>query len=186
MNGFERAVEEAASASAARLRAVGVVPEALAEFLPERRVLLVRRQATMRPLGEVWRLGRLLLSASRTAESGEAPRLLAAGRTTRAAVRPHPGNQSISREERRDIAAAALKGGYPEGTVVHFDATALPGDEEGLRALGPESPLGVHDGGRGPELRVRWRARAPLEGAPTLAEYLSERVSLLVDPPEGA
>ena len=166
----------AARQAAERLRQAGVAPEALAELVPERRVLLVRRAATMRPLGEVWRLGTILLGA------GEEPTLFAAGRTTRAAVRPHPGNQSISREERRDIAAAALAGGYPEGTSVHFDAVPVPLDAEALGALGPEHPLGVAGG----ELRVRWRAGAPLDGAPTLASYLAERVELLADPPQGA
>jgi hypothetical protein len=33
---------------------------------------------------------------------------------------------------------------------------------------------------------VRWRAGAPLESAPTLEQYLAERVGLLVDPPLGA
>lgn len=168
---MDRAVR-ACAATAAALRDAGVATEALAEFVPERRALLVlKRAATMHPLGEVWRLGALLLGTD-----GE---LYAVGRATRAAERGRVGYQSVSREERRDIAAAALRGGYPAGTPVNYDAEPLP-----LTALpdGPESPVGVHDG----ELRVRWRAGASLAGAPTLAQYLAERAELLIHPPFAA
>lgn len=162
-----RACSEAVSA----LLAGGVAPEALAEYVAPRRVLLVPRPATMRPLGEVWRIGALLLGAD--------ARLHALGRATRAAERGRPGYQSVSREERRDIAAAALRGGYEAGTPVNFDARPIPLDPAGLASLAPELPVGLAGG----EVRVRWRAGAPLEGAPTLASYLDERVALLIDPP---
>ena len=125
----------------------------------------------MRPLGEVWRLGSLLL-----ATTGE---LWAAGRATRAAERGRPGYQSESREERRDVAAAALRGGYPEGTPVNFEASRLPLDEVAVRELSVEEPIGWADG----EVRVRWRAGAPLAGAPALESYLRERAALLISPP---
>lgn len=165
-----------AGRGAARLlQAAGVTPEALAEFVPAgRRFGVLPRPATMRPLGEVWRLGVLLLDTE--------GRLYLAGRATRAAERGRVGYQSVSREKRRDIAAAALHGGYPEGSPVNFDAVPLPDDEAGLLALGPDSPIGVS----GEELRVRWRTGAPIEGAATLERYLGERVGLLVDPPLGA
>lgn len=170
MTGVTEAVREAA----VKLRDAGVPPEALALFIPERRKLLIRRKATMQPLGEVWRLGTLLVGTDPSA-----PALFVAGRATRSAVRPYPGNQSVSREERRDIAAAALHGGYPEGTAVNFDALPVPLDEPSFTGLAPDLPLGVVGG----ELRVRWRAGAPLDGAQTLAAYLAERVELLAHPP---
>ncbi|MGO3146044.1 MAG: hypothetical protein ACTIJ6_00020 [Leucobacter sp.] len=180
---------EAITSAQRQLREAGVQPEALAEFVPERRVLFVKRPATMTPLGEVWRLGTLLLSAESVRMPGDARAsthqqsvLYAARHTTRAAVRLHRGNQSISREERRDIAAAALAGGYAAGTTVHFDAQPIFLEPHVLRELSPEYPLGVAEG----ELRVRWRAGAPLDGAPAFSEYLAERVSLLTDPPDGA
>ncbi|MFD1201543.1 hypothetical protein ACFSWE_15150 [Leucobacter albus] len=168
------AVREAGAA----LRGGGVPTEVLAAYVAPRRKLLIPRAATMRPLGEVWRVGTLLIGADPEAS----PALLIAGKTTRAAVRPHPGNQSVSREQRRDLAAAALHGGYTEGTTVNFDAQLVALDEPALLALPAELPLGVVAG----ELRVRWRAGAPLEGAQTLASYLAERVELLVHPPQGA
>lgn len=167
----QRACDEAVRA----LREAGIPPEGLAELVPEgRRLLVLRRPATMRPIGEAWRLGTLLL--------GTDGRLWAAGRATRAAERGRTGYQSLSREERRDLAAAALRGGYPLGAPVNFDAEPLPLDPESLRSLGPDSPLGAEGG----EVRVRWRAGASLDGAPTLQRYLAERVSLLVDPPLSA
>lgn len=181
------------SVAAARLREHGVDPDGLAEFVPARKVMLIRRPATMRPLGEVWRVGTLLLSVDSERVDSErvtserviseratpelASPLFLAGPATRAAKRLYPGNQSISREERRDIAAAALAGGYPEGRAVHYDAIPVPLDAQQLRELGPEHPLGVV----GDVIRVRWRAGASLEGAPTLADYLAERIDLLIN-----
>lgn len=159
----------------AALRTSGVQPEALAEFVPAgRRLLVLPRPATMRPLGEVWRLGVLLL--------GTDERLWAVGRATRAAERGRVGYQSESREERRDLAAAALRGRFAKGAPVNFDAAPLPLDEVSLLSLGPDAPIGYAGG----EVRVRWRAGAPLEGATTLQHYLRERAELLIKPPLGA
>lgn len=167
----DRAIHACAEAIEA-LRSAGVTPEALALFVPEgRRFLILPKAATMQPLGEAWRLGSLLLDTSGT--------LWAAGRATRAAERGRPGYQSESREERRDFAAAALHGGYPQDTAVNFDARQLPIDGHSVQTLSAEEPIGWADG----EIRVRWRAGAPLAGAPTLESYLRERVELLVHPP---
>ena len=161
--------------TAAQLRDARVPTEALARFVePGKRLLIFPRAATMTPEGAVWRLGTLLLG-----ESGE---LWAAGKVTRAAERGRVGYQSVSREDRKDLAAAALKCGYPEGTVVNFDAHALTLTPESVASLGAEDPIGFDEG----EVRVRWRAGAPLSGALTLAQYLSERAGLLIDPPLGA
>lgn len=128
----------------------------------------------MRPLAEGWRLGSLLLDT--------AGGLWAAGRATRAAERGRIGYQSLSREDRRDLAAAALRGGYPVGTTVHFDAHPLRLDEASVRSFDGATQIGWVDG----QVRVRWHVGAPLTGAPTLEQYLSERVGLLIDPPLGA
>ncbi|WP_125100377.1 hypothetical protein [Leucobacter chromiireducens] len=168
----------ACTATAERLTLAGVEAEHLAVLEPPRRVLLWTRPARMREIGRVWRLGTLLL--------GTDGALYAAGRATRAAERGRPGYQSLSREERREIAAAALRGGFASGAPVNFDATEIPiEDPAALAALaasgpdgGAELPLGLADG----EVRVRWRAGAPLAGAQTLAAFLSERAELLRSP----
>lgn len=173
--GWADRAARAAAAAVEALRTAGVPPEGLAEFVPAgRRLGVLPRPATMRRIGEAWRLGSLLVDTD--------GRLYAAGAATRAAERGRVGYQSASREERRDIAAAALRGGYPVGAAVEYGATPLPTDDEGLLALGDGAPVGAYDG----ELRVRWRADAPLDGAPSLEQYLAERVGLLVDPPLGS
>ncbi|MHA3723396.1 hypothetical protein ACXR2T_05905 [Leucobacter sp. HY1910] len=183
----------ACAAAAEALREAGIAPEALAEYVPERGTFLWRRKATMQPLGEAWRLGTLLLGGDGA--------LYAHGHSTRAAERGRPSFQSESREERREIAAAALRGGYAVGSPVSFDAVplmtaagaptnALTPDLDPDRAVAgrvdadsagadSELPIGLADG----EVRVRWRAGAPLAGAQTLAAFLTERVDLLVHPP---
>jgi len=189
------AIERARSACAeavSRLQAAGVAPDALAEYVPPRRVLLVTKKPTMRPLGEAWRIGTILL--------GTDGALYALGSSTRAAERGRPGYQSISREERREIAAAALRGGYPVGTVVTYDARPLR-LELGAPVIGGQDPVPDPDPGTGSpaeadeqlpigysdgEVRGRWRAGAPLPGAQPPAGFLRERVDLLVDPLHGA
>ncbi|NLA65798.1 MAG: hypothetical protein GX862_07725 [Leucobacter sp.] len=161
--------------TAAALSEAVVRTEALAEFLPAtKRLVIFRGPATMRPLGEVWRLGVLLLATDAS--------LWAAGSATRSRERGREGYQSQSLEHRRDIAAAALRGGYSEGTVVNYDATPLPLDTGAIQALGGDSPLGFSDG----RVRVRWRAGAQITGAVTLEQYLHERSELLIHPPLAA
>lgn len=174
MNGDEDRAATACSETAAALSSAGIPTEALAEFVPAgTRLRFFPRPAIMRPIGEVWRVGTLLLGTEGT--------LWAGGPATRAAERGRVGYQSVSREERRDIAAAALRGGYPIGAPVNFDARPLPLDEASVRALPPDAPIGFADG----RIRVRWRAGAPFEGAQTLDRYLRERAGLLIDPPFG-
>ena len=170
-----RRLSLAATAAAAALSDGAITTEALAEYVPAgRRFGLLPRPATMLPLGEVWRLGVLLL--------GTDARLYAAGSATRAAERGRPGYQSLSREDRREMAAAALHGGYPIGTSVNYGAILLPAEDDRLRALDESAPIGIHDG----ELRVRWRAGTSLVGAPSLERYLAERAELLLRPPLGS
>jgi len=173
----------ACSEAARALREAAVELEALAELVPERRRLgIFRRPATMRKLGGAWRLGVLLLG-----DDADEISLYAMGRTTRAAERGRAGYQSRSLEDRRDLAAAALRGGYPPGTPVNFDARRLPLDGSALGRLCPELPIDLHaaasDDETRLEVRVRWRPGAALDDAPTLERYLTERVALLVDPP---
>lgn len=185
--------------SARRLGAADIAPEALAQYVAERGAFVWRRKPTMRPLGMAWRLGTLLIRTDGA--------LYAHGRSTRAAERGRPSFQSESREERREIAAAALRGGFGVGTPVSYDALLLLGAaspcgddlagavfDPDLAAAGSETagsetarsgaaarelPVGLAGG----EVRVRWRAGAPLAGAQTLADFLSERVELLINPP---
>ena len=184
------AIFEVTNRVAGSLSAARIPTEALATLVPARRVLLWNRPTRMDAIGEVWRLGTLLLSPH-----GD---LYAAGQHTRAAQRGRPGYQSVSREERREIAAAALRGGFADGSPVNFAATPLvhaqtsdphdaaTGDTTaaiiGEAIFSENSPLGLVNG----EVRVRWNATAPIASGPTLETYLAERASLLINPPQAA
>ncbi|WP_244302996.1 hypothetical protein [Leucobacter coleopterorum] len=146
---FERATH-ACDKIVATLIEAGIPQEALATYVPPRRAFLRTKPAKFEPTGEVWRLGTLLLDRN--------GHIYAAGPSTRAAERGRPGYQSNSREERREIAAAALKAGYKAGTPVNYAAIPIPLTEETLQAK--DLPLALSEG----EVRVRWRAGAPIQG----------------------
>jgi hypothetical protein len=152
------------------LRAGGARDEALADFVPERRVLGLPRAARMTPGGRVWRLGVLLLDAD--------GRIFATGRVVRA---ERPARRSIPANavaEQRAYRAAAVKGGIHEGDTVNFDARPVDLDE--LARDGSSGPL-VLDGGA---VLVRWSPSQPDALIP-LERYLADRVELLVHSPDG-
>ncbi|MET4637881.1 hypothetical protein [Mycetocola sp. 2940] len=155
-----------------RLGAAGARTEALAEYVPERRVLLVPRPPVLRSLGRVWRLGVFLLGADAT--------LYETGLTTRALEPGRPGYQSQSAEQRRAYRAAASRGRFPHGETVNFDAVPVVLDADALR--GSTGRLFVS----GDRPLVRWNATASDADAVDLAAYLDDRVQLLVEPPAGA
>lgn len=153
-----------AAATATELRERGVAPEALGEFVAPRRRLLGTRPARIEPVGEVWRLGVLLLRASEPAE------FLGAGPSLRA-HEPPPilGYTSESARERDELRHAAIRGGFAEGTVVHYDPTPLGT----LDAL--SSPLSLRDG----TVVVRWAPGCSLQQATPLESYVRERLDLI-------
>jgi hypothetical protein len=166
------AARELVRRTAAELAAAGARDEALARFVPGRRVLLVDRPARMQPLGRVWRLGVVLLAPDGS--------LLATGGVTRAVEPGHPGHVAASVEERREHRAAAFRGPFARGETVHYDALPIPLDAETLRA--GQGPLLLRDG----EVLVRWSASLGDDAAAPFGPYLRERVDLLLHPPEGA
>lgn len=157
--------------AAGRLASAGARDEALAEFVPEHRTMLLRRKAAMVPAGRVWRLGVLLLHAD--------GRLFATGSITRALEPGRRAYQSQSAERRREYRGAAFRGAFERGETVNFDAVPIELEEAVLR--GSSGPLVL----RGEEALVRWDSSSPDALAP-LGDYLADRVRLLVDPPEGA
>jgi hypothetical protein len=167
--GVAAGVREVLAGAARRLRSDGARDEALAEFVPEHRRLLIRRRAKMVPLGRVWRLGVFLL--------GHDGVLYETASVTRASDPKYPGYQSASAETRRSYRAAAFEGPFAPGETINFDARVIPLDEESLSV----SPglLFVGEGGA----MVRWNAGGAAVG---FRHYVAERVDLLVRPPEGA
>jgi hypothetical protein len=165
---------DAVDRAVAELGAASARTETLAEYVPERRVLGLPRAARMSVVGDVWRLGVLLLDAG--------GRLYATGRVIRA---ERPVRKSVIAEsvaEHRAYRAAAVKGGIPEGATVVFDAVPLDLEEDALAS--GSGPLVLIEGPEGPEVGVRWNpstagALMPLEA------YLAERVELLAHPTPG-
>lgn len=154
------------------LRAAGARDEALADYVPERRVLGLPRAARMTPVGRVWRLGVLLIDAG--------GRICATGRVVRA---ERPTRRSIPANavaEQRAYRAAAVKGGIPEGDTVNFDARPVDLDE--LAREGASGPLVLADDGA---VLVRWSPSQP-DALTPLERYLADRVELLVRPPNGS
>lgn len=182
--------------AAERLRVAGIATEALARFVPARRVMGFTRASRLIPLGRVWRLGVFLLAAdahgaaehfgasehsgaSANAAAGASPALYATGTTTRAVDPLRRGFQSLSAEVRRDYRDAAFRGPFRRGETVNFDARVLRLDADELRdSAGPLLLVGTTP-------LVRWAttidvAPRPFEG------YLAERLKLLINRGEGA
>ena len=155
-----------------RLTEAGARDEALAEYVPERRVLGVPRKPVLRSAGRVWRLGVFLLAPDGTLyETGLATRALEPGR---------PAYQSASAEQRREYRAAATRGRFPHGETVNFDAVEVVLDSDHLRSAAGRLFLA------GDRARVRWNASAGDADAIDLDSYLADRVELLAEPPAGA
>ena len=170
-----RAVDDVralAARTAASLTADGARDEALADFVPARRVLGFQRQPAMAPRGRVWRLGVFLLSADGS--------LHATGAITRAVEPGHPGHVAVSSEERRAQRAAAFRGPFERGETVNFGTAPIELSPEALRDA--DGPLFV----RGGRALVRWNAALDDDAAADFATYLAERADLLLHPPEGA
>lgn len=142
--------------------------EALGELVVPRRILGVARAPRIVPAGTAWHLGVLLL----TDDS-----LLATGDIVRARHDAPRGYTAQSQRERSELAAAAFRGGFPEGAAVHIGWRAL--DVDAIESGVPVDVLSMQD--RVPS--VRWSARG---GWMPLQRYLDERVDLVLHPPGGA
>ncbi|ROP65353.1 hypothetical protein [Curtobacterium sp. PhB115] len=159
--------------AARRLRSAGVPDEALGEYVEPKAFLGIRREPTMRSLGRVWRIGALLIGSSLDAGG----RVWATGSITRVTDPGRAQFQSVSAEVRRAYRAAAAKGHFDAGDTVNHGAVPIPLDESlvdgsGVLFVEDDVPL------------VRW---SPAAGSSVpLADYLADRVGLLVEPPRGA
>lgn len=171
-DGAVAGIRSAIAVAIRRLQEAQARDEALAEFIPRHRRMLITREAVLRPVGRVWRLGVLLLDRDGV--------LRATGSITRATEPGRPGFQSQSAETRRAYRAAAQRGHFPHGETVNYDAAAIDLDAVSLRAS--TGPVFVRDG----RALVRWNATTPDADAVAFDAYLAERVGLLTDPPEGA
>jgi hypothetical protein len=160
--------------AAARLSEAHARTEALAEYVPAARVLVMPRPERMRRVGSVWRLGVLLLAA----EAGDEPLLYATGSITRAHEPGRTTYIAASAERRRQLRVAAYRGRFGADETVNFDATPIAVDGS---LVGASGPLTVRDG----SAYVRW-STTDANALVAFDDYLTERVDLLMSPPEGA
>jgi integrase len=130
---------------------------------------VLRRRPRIQRAGSAWRLGALLLTAD-----GD---VLSVGEVLRAAEEVRRGYAAESARERAAQRAAAVRGGFRPGEIVHVGWS--PVDLEALHRGEASGPLQIVDG----TPMIRWSAAADL--AP-LEPYLRERVDLLRHPPAGA
>lgn len=152
--------------AAARDRLADAPRERIGELQEGRRLLGIPRAPRIVDRGRAWHLGVLLLTDDAVLATGDIVR-------SRAEVRR--GFAAESQRRRAELAAAAHRGGVPEGETVHIGWHPLD-----LSALQDRSaPLALRDG----RPAVRWSAQG---GWMALARYLDERIDLLVHPPERA
>ncbi|WP_194409500.1 glutaminase [Microbacterium cremeum] len=154
--------------TAARERLRAAPREALGELVELRRILGVARQPRIARRSEAWHLGVLLLTDDA---------VLATGDIVRARQEARRGYTAESQRRRAELAAAARRGGFAEGEIVHIGWRMLDPDAvDRGEASGPLAPV---DG----VVSIRWSAAG---GFVPLERYLDERIGLLLEPPPGA
>lgn len=152
----------------ARARLRGARQEALGELIESRRVLGIGRAPRIVRRGAAWHLGVLLLTDDA---------VLATGEIVRARQEARRGYAAQSQRVRAELSAAARRGGFAEGEIVHIGWQML--DTDAVDGGAASGPLALQGG----IPSVRWSAAG---GFIPLAEYLEERVELLQHPPAGA
>lgn len=154
--------------SEVRERLRGAPRVVLGELVVPRRFAGFGRSPRIEPRAEAWHLGALLIGDEVA---------YATGAVIRAREEVRRGYTAQSQAARAELAAAAWRGGFPEGAVVHVDWQPI--DFEAAAGGVASGPLVVRDG----MPLIRWSAAGAYR---PLAGYLAERVALLLDPPAGA
>lgn len=146
--------------AAARERLRGAPRERLGEAVALRRVFGLGRASRVVPVRAAWHVGVLLLSEDAVFATGE---------ILRARTEAIRGFTAESQRARAEVAAAARRGGFAEGEVVHvgWQSIDIPLVDRG----GASGPLSVVDG----VVHVRWSTAG---GTRPLADYLAEQLSL--------
>lgn len=150
----------AALFDAARLRLAGTPRERLGDWASARRLLGFGRAPRIVPVGEAWHVGVLLI--------GDAA-VYATGEVLRARTEAPRGYTAQAQRERSERAAAAARGGFPDGEVLHLGFVEL--DLAALARGEASGPLSVVDG----VPHVRW---SPAGAPRPLADYLDEQLAL--------
>lgn len=144
----------------ARRHLAGSPRERLGDWAHARRLLGFGRAPRIVPVGEAWHVGVLLLADAEVYATGEILRARAE------AVRGYTAEAQRARSER---AAAAVRGGFADGEVVHLAAMQI--DLDAVRHGGASGPLALVDG----IPVVTWTAAGARR---PLADYLDDQLSL--------
>lgn len=153
-------VDASALFDAARARLAGSPQERLGDRAAARKLLGFGRAPRIVPVGSAWHVGVLLIGDARVYATGEVLRARAE------AIR---GYTAQAQRERSERAAAAARGGFSEGEVVHVGAAPI--DLDALARGEASGPLSLVAG----IPHVRWSTT----GAPRpLADYLDEQLAL--------
>lgn len=153
-------VDASALFDAARARLAGSPQERLGDWAAARKLLGFGRAPRIVPVGSAWHVGVLLIGDARVYATGEVLRARAE------AIR---GYTAQAQRERSERAAAAARGGFSEGEVVHVGAALI--DLDALARGEASGPLSLVSG----IPHVRWSTT----GAPRpLADYLDEQLAL--------
>ncbi len=143
----------------ARRRVAGSPTERMGDWASSRKLLGFGRAPRIVPVGDAWHVGVLLLTDEEVHTTGE---------VLRARQEVRRGFTAQSQRERAERQAAAYRGGFAEGEVVHvgwetidLDFVSAGGASGAL--IGGEIPL------------VRW---SPSADPRPLAEYLDEVLAL--------
>lgn len=146
--------------AAARARLAGSPRQRLGDWAAARKLLGFGRAPRIVPVGEAWHLGVLLIGDDAVYATGE---------ILRARTEAPRGYTAEAQRARSERAAAAARGGFADGEVLHLGAREL--DLEALATDGESGPLVLVEG----VPHVRWSAN----GAPRpLADYLDEQLAL--------
>ncbi|QOC26529.1 glutaminase [Microbacterium hominis] len=144
----------------ARRRLAGTPKERLGDWAHARRLLGFGRAPRIVPVGEAWHVGVLLI--------GDAD-LFATGEVLRARTEAIRGYTAEAQRARSERAAAAARGGFADGEVLHLGATAI--DLDAVRRGEASGPLALVDG----IPLVTW---TPAGARRPLADYLDDQLSL--------
>ncbi|MEI2270102.1 MULTISPECIES: glutaminase [unclassified Microbacterium] len=145
---------------AARERLAGSPRERLGEWTTNRRILGIGRAPRIVPVTDAWHIGALLIGEDRVFATGEVLR------ARHDAIRGYTAEAQRARSER---AAAAFRGGFAEGEVLHLgwtemDAAAVDrGEGSGILSLQGGVP------------HIAWSHTGPPR---PLADYLDDMLSL--------
>lgn len=152
--------DTAAVLDAARERLVGTPRERLGDWASSRRLLGFGRAPRIVPVGEAWHVGVLLIADATVHATGE---------VLRARTEAPRGYTAQAQRERSERAAAAARGGFADGELVHLGFTPI--DLEAIGRGEASGPLLLVGG----VPHVRWS----VTGAPRpLAAYLDEQIDL--------